>query len=73
VVREYQPDYLLVSLGFDTHQDDPIAVLGLQTEDFGRLGERIGWLDLPTLHVLEGGYALDSLGESAVAFFTPLA
>ena len=64
---------MVVSLGFDTHREDPIAILGLWSEDFGRVAERIASLGRPRLHVLEGGYALSRLGESAVAYVQGLA
>ena len=67
-IAKFDPRALVVSLGFDTHREDPIAVLGLYSEDFGRLAERIAGLGTPRLHVLEGGYALNRLGESAVAY-----
>ena len=73
IIAEYAPAYLIVSLGFDTHEEDPIGVMDLKSEDFGRLGECIAQLNAPALHVLEGGYALNRLGESAVAYFSPLA
>ena len=67
-IAAFDPEALVVSLGFDTHREDPIAVLGLYSEDFGRVAGRIASLGMPRLHVLEGGYALDRLGESAVAY-----
>ncbi len=67
-IAEFDPRTLVVSLGFDTHREDPIAILGLYSEDFGRVSERIASLGTPRLHVLEGGYALGRLGESAVAY-----
>ncbi|MBM4437628.1 MAG: histone deacetylase family protein [Actinobacteria bacterium] len=68
LIAAYAPATLIVSVGFDTHREDPIAILGLRSEDFGPIGARIKALGLPTLHVLEGGYALLRLGESAVAY-----
>lgn len=67
-IAAFAPAGLVVSLGFDTHADDPIASFALRSEDFARIGAEIAALDLPTLHVLEGGYALARLGESAVAY-----
>ncbi len=67
-IAKFDPQALVVSLGFDTHREDPIAVLGLYSEDFGQVAERIASLGTPRLHVLEGGYALNRLGESAVAY-----
>ncbi|HAL37972.1 MAG TPA: acetylpolyamine amidohydrolase, partial [Polaromonas sp.] len=59
-------DALVVSLGLDTFADDPISTFALRTSDFSRLGERLGALGLPTVFVLEGGYAKAALGTNAV-------
>ena len=67
-IKAFDPSVLVVSIGFDTHREDPIAIFGLVSEDFGRLADRIAMLGVPSLHVLEGGYALHRLGESAVAY-----
>ena len=72
-IAAFDPRTVVVSLGFDTHREDPIAILGLWSEDFGRVAERIASLGRPRLHVLEGGYALSRLGESAVAYVQELA
>ncbi len=61
------PEALVVSLGLDTYEGDPISKFKLTTADFARLGERIAALGLPTLLVLEGGYATAQLGSNAVA------
>ena len=45
---------------------DPISTFALQADDFSRLGERLGRLGMPTIFVLEGGYAAAELGENAV-------
>jgi acetoin utilization deacetylase AcuC-like enzyme len=66
-LRQYQPDALVVSLGLDTYEGDPISKFRLTTSDFARLGERIAALGLPTVFVLEGGYATAQLGANAVA------
>ncbi len=72
-IADFDPRALVVSLGFDTHEEDPIAILGLTSQDFGRVAERIAALPVPRLHVLEGGYALHRLGESAAAYVQGLA
>ncbi len=59
-------DALVVSLGLDTFAEDPISKFALLASDFVRLGERIGALGLPTVFVLEGGYAAAALGTNAV-------
>ena len=57
---------LVVSLGLDTFADDPISTFALKADDFGRLGRRLAALGLPTVFVLEGGYAAEALGSNAV-------
>ena len=62
VVRNYAADALVVSLGVDTFEKDPLSAFRLQSEDYLRMGERIGRLHMPTLIVMEGGYAIDEIG-----------
>jgi acetoin utilization deacetylase AcuC-like enzyme len=57
---------LVVSLGLDTFAGDPISKFSLQSDDFLQLGQRIAKLRLPTIFVLEGGYAAAELGVNAV-------
>ncbi|MEJ2603619.1 MAG: histone deacetylase family protein [Gammaproteobacteria bacterium] len=64
--RRYAPDALVVSLGVDTYERDPIAAFRLQTDDYHRIGERLAALRLPTVFVLEGGYAVPEIGENVV-------
>ncbi len=65
----FDPDApLVLSLGFDTYQDDPICNLALRTDDYSRIGGRIGELGLSVVALQEGGYAVDALGVNAVAF-----
>jgi acetoin utilization deacetylase AcuC-like enzyme len=65
-VTAFGPDVLVVSLGVDTLKGDPLAAFALDSEDFLRIGERIAQLDKPTHLVMEGGYAMDEIGVSAV-------
>ena len=67
-ITEFGPARLIVSLGFDTHADDPLGEFALRSEDFVRVSAAIAELEIPTVHVLEGGYALARLGECAVAY-----
>lgn len=69
-VREYAPQYLVISLGLDIAQGDPASLAGfaVTTAGFHAIGEQIAALAVPTLIVQEGGYRLDTLGENAVAF-----
>ncbi len=65
-IRDFGADVLLVSLGLDTFEHDPISKFKLRAEDYLRMGERIAAFGKPTLFVFEGGYNLDSLAEITV-------
>jgi acetoin utilization deacetylase AcuC-like enzyme len=69
-LADFAPDVLVVSLGADTFKDDPISKFKLESEDFSRMGEAIGRLGLPTLIVMEGGYAVEALGVNVVNFLS---
>ena len=63
-VSSFKPDSLVVSLGLDTFINDPISKFTLQSTDFLEIGNRIEKLKQPTVWVLEGGYAVNELGEN---------
>ena len=65
-LQAFAPDALVVSLGVDTFSGDPLSKFALQSADFLRVGERIGYLGLPTAFVLEGGYAVAEIGINVV-------
>jgi acetoin utilization deacetylase AcuC-like enzyme len=69
--REYKPQLVLVSAGFDAHRADPLANCMLETSSFGELAAQVrelaGELGVPVGAVLEGGYDLDALSSSVVA------
>jgi acetoin utilization deacetylase AcuC-like enzyme len=65
-IAHHRADALVVSLGLDTFAGDPISTFALQAYDFSRLGQRLSRLGLPTVFVLEGGYAAAELGVNAV-------
>ena len=65
-IGRYRADALVVSLGLDTFAEDPISKFALLAGDFSHLGRRLGALGLPTVFVLEGGYAAAALGINAV-------
>jgi len=60
-IDDFGPDVVLVSLGLDTYEHDPICRFRLRNEDYLRLGERIAELGRPTLFAFEGGYDVDAL------------
>jgi acetoin utilization deacetylase AcuC-like enzyme len=65
-IRQFAPDFLVVSLGLDTFERDPISFFKLSSRDFSTTGTLIGALGVPTLFVLEGGYAVAEIGINAV-------
>lgn len=67
-INAYQPDALVISLGVDTFEHDPICDFKLTTPDYAKMGDRISSLGLPTLIVMEGGYALEAIGANVVSF-----
>lgn len=69
-LRRFAPDALVVALGLDTFAGDPTTYFEISTDDFSRMGEVIGALDLPTLVVLEGGYAVDWIGQNTLNFLS---
>jgi len=69
-ITSYCPNALVVSLGVDTCESDPLSDFRLRTGDFTELGRRVARLGLPTLIVLEGGYATESLGINVVNVLT---
>lgn len=68
-IAGFDPDApIVLSLGFDTYHADPICNLALRTDDYMRIGARIAELGRPVVALQEGGYAVDALGDNAVAF-----
>jgi acetoin utilization deacetylase AcuC-like enzyme len=71
-IDSFGPDLLMVSAGFDAHQDDPLAMMSLTDKDFARLAQRVcSWADRlcdgRLVLCLEGGYNLRALSDSVVA------
>ncbi|GAB6072391.1 histone deacetylase [Venenivibrio stagnispumantis] len=65
LVKDFKPDIILVSAGYDLHKDDPLTYLEVSTEGIGAIVEAIlKTADVPFLFMLEGGYNLKALGES---------
>jgi acetoin utilization deacetylase AcuC-like enzyme len=76
-LREFEPDLIVISAGFDAHRLDPLANLNLSEVDFGWATLRImETAELTSagkvISVLEGGYALESLARSVAAHITAL-
>lgn len=65
-LQTYAPDALVVSLGVDTFEHDPISRFHLTQTDFPKIGRAIARLGVPTLFVMEGGYAVEEIGINVV-------
>ena len=68
-IKEFKPQFILLSAGFDAHKDDPLAQINLKSEDYYTLTKRIMTLakdfcDGRIVSILEGGYNLSALKES---------
>jgi acetoin utilization deacetylase AcuC-like enzyme len=66
-VKRFEPDLVLVSAGFDAHQDDPLAEMEVTVEGFRELASRCAALAPRVAAVLEGGYNLDTLPDLVAA------
>ena len=71
-LREFRPQLLLISAGFDAHRLDPLADIELETEDYRWLSEELATIaerdaQGRIVSMLEGGYSLAALGDCSVA------
>ena len=74
IVNKFEPEWILVSAGFDPHQDDPLGGMCVTEKGFGIMASLL--LDLAAKHasgkiafLLEGGYDLGALRNSVAAVF----
>ena len=65
-VSDFAPQVLVVPLGLDTFEGDPISGFKLRSADYLQVGRTIAALGLPTVLTLEGGYAAADLGVNTV-------
>jgi len=77
-LREFKPQLLFISAGFDAHHLDPLAGLNLETEDFIWLTQELmkvadACCEGRIVSVLEGGYSLAALRECSIAHVAALA
>ena len=68
-LKEFKPEFVLISAGFDSHIKDPLAQFKLETEDFYTITERIlktskSFCNGKVVSILEGGYDLEALRDS---------
>tara|TARA_B100000686_G_scaffold94653_1_gene101084 strand:- start:793 stop:1740 length:948 start_codon:yes stop_codon:yes gene_type:complete len=68
-IQKYNPDLIIISAGFDAHENDPLAQVGLSTECYGKMTQQILEVSKDVcqgriLSMLEGGYDYSALGDS---------
>jgi acetoin utilization deacetylase AcuC-like enzyme len=77
VGRQYGPDLILISAGYDAHRHDPLGGLSLDTQSYGGMASRMralgDELGAPVGAVLEGGYDLQALADSVAETMGALA
>ena len=71
-LKNFRPDFILISAGFDAHKDDPLAQLQLKSDDYHIITKRTlsvakECCDGKIVSILEGGYDLNALKESTEA------
>lgn len=66
-ITAFAPGALVVALGLDASEEDPLQGLKVTTAGFGRIGQALARIGLPTVLVQEGGYLSDILGTNLAA------
>lgn len=67
-IQNFNSSSIVISLGFDTYEHDPLGTFNIIAEGYQQIARRIAALNLPTLLIQEGGYAVEELGNLAVHF-----
>jgi acetoin utilization deacetylase AcuC-like enzyme len=70
-LKEFRPELVAVSAGFDAYSRDPLAQETLEAEDYYWLGQQLKGLGVPSFSLLEGGYS-DELPELIFAYLKGL-
>lgn len=67
VVEQFQPDWAMISAGFDAHASDELASFFLESDDYGWMSAQLAAVHPAnrTVYALEGGYDLTALRESS--------
>jgi acetoin utilization deacetylase AcuC-like enzyme len=69
-IRQFAPTALVVALGLDASESDPLQGLKVTGAGFHAMAQKIAGLGLPTVLVQEGGYLSDDLGRNLVQFLS---
>lgn len=71
-IKDFQPNVLVVSMGFDTYEKDPIGYFDLTTDFYEEIALMCGDIQVPILAVLEGGYGISDLHKNGYSFIKGL-
>ncbi|TBR37921.1 histone deacetylase family protein [Marinomonas agarivorans] len=63
-IHAFGADVLIVALGVDTFEGDPISKFTFTTADYLTMGQQIAAFNLPTVFIMEGGYDVGPIGEN---------
>ena len=71
--ERFEPEFLLISCGFDAHADDPLGAQRLESDTFGEMTRRVRHVaEGRIVSILEGGYNIDALAASTLAHLRAL-
>lgn len=78
ISKNFQPDLIMISAGFDAHLTDPLGQLRLENDDYSAMTETLKQWAADACHgrivsCLEGGYNLETLGETVKSHVSALA
>jgi acetoin utilization deacetylase AcuC-like enzyme len=70
-IKDFSPDLIAISAGFDTYKADPLANIKLEIQTYQKINQLINTLNIPYFCVLEGGYS-EELKDCVLAFVSGL-
>jgi acetoin utilization deacetylase AcuC-like enzyme len=72
-IDKFEPEVLILSLGLDIFEGDPLSDVGVSTPFFKEIAESVSKLGVPILALLEGGYDMKDLAQNGASFAEGLA
>ena len=63
-IKRVNPNIIIISCGFDGHQDDPLEGFNLTDNAYVRVGQYLKSLNIPLLFITEGGYSVQAISRS---------
>ncbi|MCM8768411.1 MAG: histone deacetylase [Candidatus Omnitrophica bacterium] len=72
VIDKFSPEIIGVSLGLDTHEQDPLLALCLKDPDYKKIGLNLAQLNKPVFVIFEGGYHPQTIGHAFYCFWKGL-